>query len=117
MSVPKLINMFMRNICYAAHNRYKKFKHQELTWEQFLTEVTVISDEKLSCDTFLYKNEYEGKQCPAQDNHEKASKKLNRRLLTHAEDFKKDLKILKEEHQKRISEQTVSVLWREGALR
>ena len=33
-----------------------------------------------------------------------ASKKQNRRLLAHAEDFKKDLKISKEEHQRRVSE-------------
>ena len=44
------------------------------------------------------------KRCPAPDNHETASKKQNKRLLTHAEDFKKDLKLLREEHQKRVSE-------------
>ena len=46
MSVPTLINMFMRNTCCAVHDRYKELKQQDLTWEQFLTEVTVIDDEE-----------------------------------------------------------------------
>ena len=46
MSVPTLINMFMRNTCRAVHNKYKELKQRELTWEQFLTEVTVINDEE-----------------------------------------------------------------------
>ena len=33
MSVPTLINMFMRNTCCAVHDRYKELKHQDLTWE------------------------------------------------------------------------------------
>ena len=99
-----LIDMFMRNTRRTVHNRYNKLKRRELTWEQFLTEVTVIDDEESRCDTSQHKNKYEGKRCPALDNLETASKRKNRRLLAHAEDFKKDLKILREEHQRRVSE-------------
>ena len=59
---------------------------------------------KIQCESLPYKNKYEGKCCPAPDNHGMARKKQNRRLLAHAEDFKKDLKILREEHQRRVSE-------------
>ena len=104
MSVSTLIDMFMRNTRRAVHNRYNKLKRRELTWEQFLTEVTVIDDEESRWDTSQHKNKYEGKRCPAPDNHKMASKKQNRRLLAHAEDFKKDLKISREEHQRRVSE-------------
>ena len=71
-------------------------------WEQFLTEVTVIDDEESRWDNSQHKNKYEGKRHPALDNHKTASKRQNRRLLAHAEDFKKDLKISREEHQRRI---------------
>ena len=96
MSVSTLIDMFMRNTRRAVHNRYNKLKHCELTWEQFLTEVTVTDDEESRWDTSQHKNKYEGKRCPAPDNHIMASKKQKRRLLANAEDFKKDLKILRE---------------------
>ena len=46
MRVPTLIDMFMRNTWHAVHDRYKELKQQDLTWEQFLTEVTVINDEE-----------------------------------------------------------------------
>ena len=46
MSVPTLIDMFMLNTRCAVHNRYKELKQWELTWEQFLTELTVINDEE-----------------------------------------------------------------------
>ena len=95
MSVSTLIDMFMRNTRRAVHNRYNKLKRRKLTWEQFLTEVTVIDDEESRWDTSQHKNKYEGKRRPAPDNHKMASKKQNRRLLAHAEDFKKDLKISK----------------------
>ena len=64
----------------------------------------MIDDEESRWDTSQHKNKYEGKRRPAPDNHEMASKRQNRRLLAHAEDFKKDLKILREEHQRRVSE-------------
>ena len=35
----------------AVHNRYKEVKQWELTWEQFLTEVTVINDEEAQWDS------------------------------------------------------------------
>ena len=47
MSVPTLIDMFMRNTCCAVHDRYKELKQQDLTWEQFLTEVTVMMMRRL----------------------------------------------------------------------
>ena len=76
----------------------------------------MIDDEESRWDTSQHKNKYEGKRCPAPDNHEMAIKKQNRRLLTNAEDFKKDLKFLREEHQSREKLRIVSALWREGAL-
>ena len=51
MSLPTLIDMFMRNTQRAVHNRYKELKRQELTWEQFLTEVTIIDDEEARWDS------------------------------------------------------------------
>ena len=51
MSVLTLINMFMHNTRRALHNRYKELKQWELTREQFLTEVTVINDEKACWDS------------------------------------------------------------------
>ena len=46
MSVPKLIDVFMFNTCRAVHDWYKELKQRELTWEQFLTEVTVINNKE-----------------------------------------------------------------------
>ena len=104
MNVSTLIDMFMRNMCRVVHNRYNELKRHKLMWEQFLTEVTVIDDKESRQDTSKHKNKYDGKCCPAPGNHETASKKQNRRLLANAEDLKKDLKILREEHQRRVSE-------------
>ena len=89
MSVSTLIDMFIRNTHRAVHNRYNELKRLKLTLEQFLTEVTVIDDKESRWDTSQHKNEYEGKRRPAPDNHKMVSKKQNRRLLAHAEDFKK----------------------------
>ena len=60
-----LINMFMRNTRRAVHNRYNKLKRCKLTWEQFLSEVTVIDDEDPRWDTSRNKDKKEGKCCPA----------------------------------------------------
>ena len=46
MSLPTLINLFMRNTQLTVHNQYNELKRQELTWEQFLTEATVIDNEE-----------------------------------------------------------------------
>ena len=46
MSVPTLIDVFMRNTHCDVHDRYKELKQQDLTWEQFLMEATVIADEE-----------------------------------------------------------------------
>ena len=61
MSVPTLIDMFMRNTCCAVHDRYKELKQQDLTWEQFLTEVTVINDEEAWWDSSKRKEDDEGR--------------------------------------------------------
>ena len=55
MSVPTLSGMFMCNTRHAEHDRYKELKQHELTWEQFLTEVTLIDDEKACWDTMKRK--------------------------------------------------------------
>lgn len=73
-------------------------KRHELSWGQFLTDVTVINDEKSSYNTSQEKDKYEGKLLSAQDNHETASTKQSRTLLAGAEDSKKNLKISKKEH-------------------
>ena len=51
MSVLPLIDMFMCNTRHAVHDRYKELKQRELTWVQFLTEVTVIDDEEACWDS------------------------------------------------------------------
>ena len=91
MSMFTLIDMFMRNTRCAVHNRYKKLKRRKLTWEQFLSEVTVINDEESRWDTSRNKDKKEGKRCPAQDTHKINSKKQIRGLSACAEDFRKEL--------------------------
>ena len=68
MSVPTLIDMFMRNTRRAVHDWYKELKQQELTWEQFLTEVTVINDEEAHWDSSKRKEAQEGNCCPVHGN-------------------------------------------------
>ena len=68
MSVPTLIDMFMRNTRRAVHDRYKELKQQELTWEQFLTEVTVINDEEACWDSLKQKEAQEENCCPVPGN-------------------------------------------------
>ena len=104
MSMSTLINMFMRNTCGAVHNRYNELKRRKLTWEQFLSEVTVIDNEESRWDTSQSKDKREGKHCPAQDTHKNSSKKRNNGLSARAEDFRKELKVSKEEYQKRVRE-------------
>ena len=70
-----LIDMFMRNTHCTIHNRYNELKHRKLTWEQFLTEVTVIDDEESRWDTLRHKDKKEGKRCPSQFTHKINSKK------------------------------------------
>ena len=62
----------------------------------------MLDDEESRWETSQHKNKYEGKRCPALDNHETVSKRQNRILLTHAEELKKDMKISREEHQRRV---------------
>ena len=81
-------------------------KRQELTWEQFLTEVTVIDDEEDRSDSSKRKEDDEDKKRPSSSNKRaKASKKKTRNGLSeHAEEFRKELNISKEEYQRRVCE-------------
>ena len=97
-----LINMFMRNTHRAVNNRHNKLKRRKLMWEQFLSEVTVIDDEESRWDNSRNKDNKEGKHCPAQDTHKNNSKKQNSGLSACAGDFRKELKVSKEEYQMRV---------------
>ena len=101
-----LIDMFMRNTWRAVHNRYKELKRQELIWEQFLTEVTVINDEEARWDSSKRKEDDKDKKCPSSSNKRaKASKKKTKNGLSeHAEEFCKELNISKEEYQRCVCE-------------
>ena len=99
-----LIDMLMWNTHCAIHNRYNKLKYGKLTWEQFLSEATMIDDEESRWDTSRNKDKKEGKLCPAQDTHKNNSKKQNNGIFARAEDFRKELKVSKEEYQKRVRE-------------
>ena len=61
MSVPTLIGMFMKNTCYAVHGNYNDLKQQDLTWEQFLTEVTIINNEEAWWDFSKRKEDDKGR--------------------------------------------------------
>ena len=92
MSLPTLIDMFMRNTRRAVHNRYKELKRQELTWEQFLTELTIINDEEAQWDSSKYKEDDKGRQLSSSCNNDrkcvKANKKKSRSALSNcAEEF------------------------------
>ena len=92
MSVPTLINMFMRNFYCAVRDRYKELKQQDLTWEQFLMEVTVINDEEAWWDSSKRKEDDKGRHLPSSCNNDrkrvKASKKKPRSALSNcAEEF------------------------------
>ena len=84
--------MFMRNTWCAVHDRYKELKQQDLTWEQFLTEVTVIDDEEAQWDSSKRKEDDEGRRLTSSCNNDKkrvkASKKKPRSALSNcAEEF------------------------------
>ena len=79
MSVPTLINMFMCNTCCAAHDRYKELKQQELIWEQFLKEVTVIDDEEACWDSLKWKEAQEGNCCPVPGDGGKRAKSSSKK--------------------------------------
>ena len=91
MIVPTLIKMFMCNTHHAVHDRYKELKQRELTWEQFLTEVTVINNEEACWDSLKQKEVQEGNCCPVLSNKGKhaklSSKKQKNALLYCAEEF------------------------------
>ena len=106
--MPTLIDMFMRNTRHAVHDWYKELKQQELTWEQVLTEVTVINDEEACWDSLKQKEAQEGNRCPAPGNGGKraktSSKKQKSALADRAEEFWQKLNITQEEYQKRVRE-------------
>ena len=99
MSLKILIDMFMRNTWRAVHDSYKELKRQELTWEQFLTEVTVIDDEEARWDSSKRKeDDTDKKRLSSSNKRAKASKKKTRNGLSErAEEFRKELNISKEE--------------------
>ena len=88
----------------AVHNRYNELKHQELTWEQFLTEVTVINNKEARWDTLKRRDKNEGKHCPKLENKQALSskKKPKSGLSNCAEEFQQGLNISKDEYQKRV---------------
>ena len=106
--MPTLINMFMRNTRRAVHDWYKELKQRELTWEQFLTEVTMIDDEEARWDSSKRKEAQEGNCCPVPGNGGKraktSSKKQKSALLESAEEFRQKLNITQEEYLKRVRE-------------
>ena len=106
--MPTLINMFMCNTPRAVHNRYKELKQQELTLEQFLTEVTVIDDEEAQWKSLKQKEAQEGNCCPVPGNGGKRAKtryKKQRNALSDcAEEFRHKINISQEEYQKRVWE-------------
>ena len=91
MSVPTLIDLLMCNTCYAVYDRYKGLKQWELTWEQFLTELTVIDDEEACWDSLKQKEAQEGNCCPVSGNGGKralvSNKKQKNALIDCAEEF------------------------------
>ena len=91
-------------------------KRQELTWEQFLTEVTVIDDEEARWDSSKRKEDDEDKKRPSSSNKRaKASKKKPRNGLSErAEEFRKELNISKEEYQRRVCERLCLKCGRKG---
>ena len=106
--MPTLIDMFMCNTRRAVHDWYKELKQRELTWEQFLTEVTVIDDEEARWDSSKKKEAQEGNRCPVPGNGGKraktSSKKQKSALSDCAEEFWQKLNITQEEYQKRVRE-------------
>ena len=91
-------------------------KRQELTWEQFLTEVTVINDEEARWDSSKRKEDDKDKKRPSSSNKRaKASKKKTKNGLSErAEEFRKELNISKEEYQRRVCERLCLKCGRKG---
>ena len=95
MSVPTLIDMFMRNTCCAEHDRYKELKQQDLTWERFLTEVKVINDEEAWWDSLKRKDDDKGRHLLSSHNNDKkrvkaSNKKPHSALSDCAIEFKRN---------------------------
>ena len=79
----------MRNTWHMVHNQYNELKRQELNWEQFLTEVTVIDNEEARWDTSKLRDKNEGKHHPNLENKQALSskKKPKSGLSDFAEEF------------------------------
>ena len=71
--------MFMRNTWRAVHDRYKELKQQDLTWEQFLTEITVINDEEAQWDSSKRKEDGEGRHLTSSCNNDKKRVKASKK--------------------------------------
>ena len=99
MSLPTLNNLFNINTQHAVHNWYNELKRQELTWEQFLTEVTVINNEEARWDTLKQRDKNEGRRCPNLKNKQALyrKKKPKAGLSECAEEFKQGLNSSKED--------------------
>ena len=91
-------------------------KRQELTWEQFLTEVTVIDDEEARWDSSKRKEDDKDKKRPSSNNKRaKACKKKTKSGSSErAEEFCNELKIRKEEYQRRVCERLCLRCGRKG---
>ena len=63
--------MFMQNACCVVYNWYKELKQQELTWEQFLTDLIVIDDEEARQYSSKRKEDDKGRQLPSSCNNDR----------------------------------------------
>ena len=104
MSLPTLIDLFMRNTQQVVHDWCNELKRQELTWEQFLTKVTVINNEEARRDTSKCWDKNEGKRCLNSENKEALSRKKKHKagLSDCAVKIQQGMNISKEEYQKRV---------------
>ena len=106
----------MRNTQHAVHNWIKELKHQELAWEQFLMEVTIIDDEEAWWDSSKQKEDDEDKKRLSSNNKRaQASKKKTKNDLSElAEEFRKEMNVSKEEYQRRVCERLCLKCERKG---
>ena len=70
---------FSCGILGMLHARYKELKQQDLTWEQFLTEVTVMDDEEAWWDSSKLEEDDKGRHLPSScDNDRKHVKVIKK---------------------------------------
>ena len=66
----------------AVHNRYNELKRRELTWEQFLTKVTVIDDEEARWDNSDRRDMLDSKRKSKRNDSEPAASKKKKAGLS-----------------------------------